>query len=177
MSTLLVFVALASLQQPGTPASRARQAREAAFDSSRAAVSHLADKVADVRSALEVYRRAVFNGTDTEVLTMAGYLGSTCHGMDSVALRTERTVCRKCAFQANVQSAFDQYRAGLPALRQAGARCVTQLAQLSRGPQPQAAKGLRRDVRAVGNPLVSALRSYERRLHAVLVTLNAAPPT
>jgi len=175
MSTLLLLFALASLQQPTSAAARAHQAREAALDSSKAAVTQVADKVADVRSALDVYRRAVFNGTDADVVSMASYLGTACHGVDSTAVRAARMVCRRCAFQAKLQAAFDDYRAGLPALGRAGAQCASRIVRLARGAQP--AKGLRRDVRVIGNPLVEALRSYERRLHVVLVNLNAVPPT
>jgi hypothetical protein len=173
--TILSLLALAAvLQQPTTAKDRALQARRAALDSSRAAIAHMADRVADVRSALDVYRRAVFNGTDAEVLSMAAFLRNACHGMDSVAGPTVRKVCRRCAFQREVQAAFDGYRQAIPAVGRAGAGCVTRLTQLARRPAP--AKGFRDEVRAIGNPIVSALMTYEQRLHAVLVALNAAPP-
>jgi len=172
--TILTLLALATaLQQPTTANERALQARRTALDSSRAAIAHMADRVADVRSALDVYRRAVFNGTDADVLNMAAFLANACHGMDSVAVVTVRKVCRRCAFQPEVQSAFDGYRQVIPAVGRTGAACAARLARLARGPAP--AKGLRDEVRVIGNPIVTVLMKYEERVHAVLVALNAAP--
>jgi hypothetical protein len=168
-----LILAVALLQQPGreTPA-----ARQAAFDSSNAALRHVGAPVAEVKSALDVYRRAVFNGTDDEVRHNADYLRTSCRAVDSVAKVMEGKVCRHCA-APDVQSAFDGYRRMLPSLSRGAARCAARVAQLQRG--EDAAKRLRRDVRDIGNPLILTLRGYEARLAVLLRALNVtgtAPP-
>ncbi|HTT68055.1 MAG TPA: hypothetical protein VMF70_08505 [Gemmatimonadales bacterium] len=173
MSILAMLAFASALQQPTTARERALQVRRAAFDTSRSAIAVVAKGVADVRSALDVYRRAVFNSTDAEVLSMGDYLRRACRGLDSTATVAVRKVCRHCAFQPNVQTAFDGYRVGLPAVSRTAAGCAARLSRLARGSAP--AKGMRRDVRVIGNPIVQTLQGYERRLHVVLVALNAAP--
>jgi hypothetical protein len=173
MLTATLIVSLALLQQPGRDAAQARRARTAAYDSSTAAVSHLADRVADVKSGLELFRRAAFGGTDDELISAADGFWIRCHALDSVAVLTYRTVCTRCAFQPPVQRALNGYREIVPSVGRAGAGCASRIAQLSR--RPDAAKQLRREVRDIGNPIVGALIGYERRLSVLLVALNAKP--
>lgn len=171
-SILILFAAL--LQQPERGAAPSQHAREATFDSSRVAVARMANHVADLRSGLDVFRRAAFNGADGDVVTTAANLSAQCRTLDSLAAVTERKVCRRCAFQPAVQEALDGYRRAMPALGRSGARCVVRLRQLSRG--ADVVKRLRRDARSVSNPIVLALTDYERRLDALLEVLNAKPP-
>jgi len=167
-------IAALFLQQPRHETPAARAARQAAFDTSREVISHVGLPVAEVKSALDVYRRAVFNGTDDEVLHNADYLRSSCHATDSVARVMVPKVCRGCASR-DVQRAFDDYRAMLPSLSRGTAQCSARLWQLERG--ADAAKRLRHEVRNVGNPLVATLQVYESRLGVLLRALNivAAP--
>jgi len=173
MLPTILILSVAFLQQPGRGAAQANHARSAAFDSSRAAVSHLADVVADVKSGLELFRRAVFNDTDAEVMSTADGFWTRCHAMDSVAARTFRMVCTRCAFQQPVQAALNGYRQIVPSVGRAGARCAARIAQLSQG--RDAPKRLRHEVRDIGNPIIVALIGYERRLDVLLKALSATP--
>ena len=172
MLTPSVVLAVALLQQPGHETPAARAARLAAFDSSKAAIGHVGAPVAEVKSALDVYRRAVFNGTDEEVLHNADYLRTSCQQVDSVARRMAAKVCRHCA-APDAQAAFDGFRQVLPALSRGTARCAARVWQLERA--PDAAKRLRHDVRDIGNGLVLTLRSYETRLAVLRKALNMTP--
>jgi hypothetical protein len=169
MLTPSIILAVAWLQQPGPETPAARAARQAAFDTSTATLTQVGTPVAEVRSALDVYRRAVFNGTDAEVLTNSQYLWASCRAVDSVARVAEKKLCRRCAAR-DVQAAFDSYRQGLPSLSRGTARCAMQLGRLANG--RDAAKLLRRDVRDIGNALILTLRSYEARLAVVRQALN-----
>jgi hypothetical protein len=174
MFTPSLVLALALLQQPGRDASAARAARLAAFDSTKALLSTVGRPVAEVRSALDVYRRAVFNGTDQEVLANAEYLRSSCQAVETAARLSAPRICRHCT-EGNEQAAFDGYRQMLPSLRRGMSQCATRLGQLQKAGQP--AKRLREDVRVVGNPLIATLRGYEARLAEVRRALNiTAPP-
>ncbi len=169
-----VMLALLLLQQPHrlTPAERA--ARADAYDSSKAAISHVAVSVGEVRSALGVYRQAVFHGTDGEVLHNADYLGVSCRTVDSVARAMVGRVCRDCAGEARVQAALDGYRQGLPDLSRGMTRCTARIRELQRSKNPVA--GLRRDVRVIGNAVVLTLRRYGARLAVALDAMNLTPP-
>jgi hypothetical protein len=171
MVTTILLTAITLLQQPQSQ--QQQRARQAAFNSSKAAVAGVAGRVAEVKSALDVYRRAVFNGTDAEVLANSEYLRRSCLDVDLAAVQAARRICRGCA-AADVDAGFDGYRAGLPALRGMSGRCAARLGQLARG--QNAAKRLRAEVRAIGNPIVLELRDYERRLDRLMQSLNANPP-
>jgi len=173
MFTPPVLLALALLQQPGRDASAAQAARLAAFDSTKAVLSAVGRPIAEVRSALDVYRRAVFNGTDQEVLANAEYLRSSCQAAETAARQSVPRICRHCA-EGSAQAAFDGYRLMLPSLRRGLGQCATRVGQLQQAGQP--AKRLREGVRVVGNPLIATLRGYEARLAEVRRALNITPP-
>jgi hypothetical protein len=172
MLTPSLILAVALLQQPRHETQAARVAREVAFDTSTAVLTQVGAPVAEVRSALDVYRRAVFNGTDADVLTNAHYLWTSCLAVDSVARVAANKVCRHCAAK-DVQAAFDGYRQMLPSLSRGAGRCASRVAQLAAA--RDAAKLLRRDVREIGNPLVLTLRAYESRTGALRKALNVIP--
>jgi hypothetical protein len=174
MLTSSIVLALALLQQPGHETPAARAARLAAFDTSKAAMSHLGVPVAEVKSALDVYRRAVFNGTDDEVQHNADYLRTSCQAVDSVARLVVAKVCRHCA-APDAQAAFDRYRQDLPSLSRGAARCAARIRLAERG--ADAAKRLRRDVRDIGNGLILTLRAYEARLAVLRNALNLTHTT
>jgi len=169
-----VVLAALALQHPVPPSPTA--ARLAAFDSTKAAIAHIGWPVAEVRSALDVYRRAVFNGPDDDVLHNADYLRTSCAAVDSVARVMQPKICLHCA-KGNVQAAFDGFRQMMPVLRRGMAQCSGRIWRLERG--EKAAKHLRDDVRVVGNQVILTLRYYEARLGVVRQRLNmvpAAPP-
>jgi len=172
MLTTTLLLAVTLLQQPRHETPAARAARLQAFDTTKAVVGLVGKPIAEVRSALDVYRRAVFNGTDDEVLHNADYLRTSCEAVDSAAKRNVTRVCRHCA-AGDVQAAFDRYRQMLPSLSSGAGRCAARLWRLERG--PDAAKRLRQDVRVIGNPLIMTLRGYEARLTVVLRVLNIIP--
>jgi hypothetical protein len=169
MLTSSIVLAVALLQQPGHETPSARAARLVAFDTSKAAMSHVGASVAEVKSALDVYRRAVFNGPDDEVLHNSDYLRTSCQAVDSVARRMAANVCRHCA-APDAQAAFDGYRQMLPSLSRGAARCAARIWQLEHA--SDAAKRLRHNVRDIGNPLILTLRAYEGRLAVLRRALN-----
>lgn len=150
----------------------ASQPQSAGFDSAKALVGAVGMSVAQVKSALDQYRRAVFNLPDGEVLSAADNFRTQCHTMDSVTVAASRRICRACAARA-VQAALNSYRNELPGVGRTGARCAAQLARLSRG--SNAAKQLRQNVRVVGNAIVAGLIPYERRLEVLREAAGWAP--
>ena len=171
MIVRVLLVAAALWQQPGRATVPVPGQRAAAFDSTRGLVAQVGQRVADVRSALELFRRAVFNSPDAEVLNTAAGFRLRCQSLDSVAAIAAQKVCRSCAARA-VQTAVNGYRAVLPSVSRVGAQCATRLARLSRG--ERAAEQLRRDVRVVGNAIVEGLIPYERRLQTLRVAAGWA---
>ena len=172
ISSALVLAALV-LQQPAPrPAPATVAARQAAFDTTKAVVGEVGRAVGQVKSGLDVYRRAVFNGADEEVLHNADYLRAACVGVDSVARHAVGRICRRCA-DADAQRAFENYRLMLPDLGRGMARCAAQLWKLER--RPDGPKRLRQDVRVIGNPIVATLRYYEAKLAVVLQALHITP--
>jgi hypothetical protein len=160
-------------QQPGAASAQATAVRHAAFDTTGAAVTDIADRVAGVKSTLELFRRAVFNSPDGEVLSTAEMLRARCHSLDSVAARAPRRICRTCAAQ-KVNAALTNYRLGMPEVARTGARCAVRVAQLTG--RPDAAKRLRREVHGINDIVVGGLIPYERRLEQLRVALGSVPP-
>lgn len=173
MSPSALVLAALFLQQPVRPTPAARAARLAQFDTSKAVLSEVGEAVGEVKSGLDVYRRAVFNGQDGDVLHNADYLRAACTGLDSVARASVGRVCVRCG-EVAVQRAFAGYRQMLPGLARGAAHCAAQLWQLER--RKDAAARLRHDVRVVGNPLIVTLRNYEAKLAPVLQALRITPP-
>jgi len=167
-----MLVAAALWQQPGRAAVTLPGQQSSAFDTTRGLVAGVGQRVAGVRSALELFRRAVFNSPDAEVVNTAVGFRLQCQSLDSTAAVAARKVCRTCAERA-VQSALNDYRAVLPSVSRVGAQCATRLARLMQG--AGAAERLRRDVRVVGNAIVEGLVPYERRLQVLRVAAGWAP--
>jgi len=162
---------VALLQQPSGQAPRAHADP---FDSTKAQFKYVGLAVADVKSALDVYRRAVFNGTDDEVVHDGVSLGSSCEAADTTTRRALPRICRHCA-SPDAQAAFDAYRQMLPSLRAGLARCAARVGQLDRG--NERAKRMRGAVREISNPLVMTLRNYESYVARVRKALHlVAPP-
>ena len=158
----------------------AAQAPPAARDSTFAAVSAVAEKVAAVKSAYELYRRAAFNDTDSMMLLRASGYGTACHDLAAAARQQRPRLCRTCMERA-AQSAIDQYRAYLPKLQLLGERCAVRMRSLvSRHPAAIRPAVLRHEVGPAGARMVQELRSYELRVAAVRATMapaaGPAPP-
>jgi len=172
LSALLLAGALLQQQPHRAPPphvpTATQRASAAAFDTTTQAVANMGASVAEVKTALSLYRRAVFNGPDGDVIASGQYFQRSCHVMDSVALVTARTVCRHCGSKA-VQDALVGYRAVMPALSRLGARCATRFDELLRGRDSVAVRRLRREVRVIGNEIVAGLSRYEQRLERLRV--------
>lgn len=174
MLALLVVSAILQ-QQPTRAAALQREQSGAAFDSTTRQVSEVGTAVADVRSYLDLYRRAVFNGSDGDVLTAADAFGRKCHQLEVTALQAARKVCRRCG-APDVQRALEGYRGVMPTVARTGERCAATIGRLQVAPsQHQAATNLRHDVRAIGDAIVEGLRRYESRLQALRVAAGWAP--
>jgi hypothetical protein len=162
MLAVLLSVALLQ-QQPERVTRDSRVESRIAFDSTRDAIVTMGARVASVRSSLDLYRRAVFNGSDGDVVAMATHFRRACHALESTARLTARRVCRTCGSRP-VQRALEDYRGVMPEVSRTGARCAARLGALLRRKAPEGARLLRRDVRLIGNDVVIGLRSYEQRL-------------
>lgn len=167
-----LLVAATLWQQPGRAVVPMPGQRSSAFDSTRGRVAEVGQRVADVRSALELFRRSVFNSPDAEVVNTADAFRLQCRSLDSTAAVAARKVCRSCA-ERDVQSALNGYRAVMPSVSRVGAQCAMRLERLLHG--EHAAERLRRDVRVVGNAIVEGLIPYERRLQVLRVAAGWAP--
>ncbi len=163
----LVLIAGMLQQQPQDPAALRRQRSAEEFDSTTALVVTVASGVAEVKSNLDLFRRAVFSGPDGDVLTSASAFEQHCRQLQAAALAASRKVCRHCG-SPDVQRALEGYRRAMPALARAGASCSARISRLLVAPlQHDAATALRRDVRPIGNQIFEAIRPYEVRLRAL----------
>jgi len=143
------------------------------YDTTRQSIIELGTRVADVRSLLELYRRAAFNDPDGAVLESAGRLSRGCRMLaDSVDV-ARRKICRHC-LSPSAQSAVEDYRAYLPTLAGVARQCSTRLHQLATG--DSSAARLRREALPVSNRLVTGVRPYEARLQQVRIAFGWAAP-
>jgi hypothetical protein len=171
----LLLVSAILQQQPTRAAALQREASSAEFDSTTQQVALVGSAVAEVKSYLDLFRRAVFNGSDGDVLTAAGAFGQHCHWLEIAALRASRKVCRHCG-SPEVQRALEGYRGVMPTVARTGARCAATIGRLQAATsQHQAAVNLRHDVRAIGDAIVAGLTRYESRLQALRVAAGWAP--
>ncbi len=169
----MLAVLTALWQQPGRAPAATSADRLAAFDTTTATIGAVSDRVADVKSALDLFRRAVFNAPDGEVMITAEMFRARCHSLDSVAAAAPKRVCRSCA-APRVNAALSGYRRVMPVVARTGARCASRLERLANG--PDGAKGLRREVRSIGNGIVAGFVPYERQLQVLTEALGVAPP-
>lgn len=171
MNVLVLAAAVLFQQQPATRPST----DTSALAVSRETITDVGMRVAEVRSALDLFRRAAFNSSNSVAVERAQVLRRRCAELE-VAARAARTrICRAC-FAAAVQPAIERYRGGLVGTGQLGARCAGVLAGRLRA-DPGGASA-RRDARSMSELIVGGLRPYEAQLHDVRVALGlevAAP--
>lgn len=172
MLALLLVTGMLQQQGPATALQRRQSAAE--FDSTTRQVVAVGAGIGDVKSYLDLYRRAVFNGPDEDVITSASALERSCRTLHAAALAAARKVCRHCG-APDVQRALEGYRRVMPSLARAGTSCATRIAGLRAASHRQAALDLRRDVRAIGNALIEAIVPYEQRLQVLRVAAGWAP--
>jgi hypothetical protein len=100
-----------------------------------------------------------------------------CRELVTIVQSATGRLCRSC-YTASAQRAIDAYRAGLPAVRQVGTRCVNQVTQDQRG--RDAATAVRASIHTLGRVLNEGLMPYEAKLLEVrrafgLVVSPSAP--
>jgi hypothetical protein len=171
MNFIVLAAAVLFQQQPATRPST----DTSAVAVSRQAFTDVGMRVAEVRRALDLYRRAAFNSPNSVAVERAQVLQSRCAELD-VAARAARTrMCRAC-FTADVQPAIERYRGGLVGAAQLGARCAGVMARRLRAdPTGTAARS---DARSASELIVEGLRPYENRVRGVRVAfgLEVAAP-
>jgi hypothetical protein len=156
-------------QQPQRPSSVLRPSSGAprtAFDSSVAALVDVGTKVAEVRSAYELYRRAVFNQPDGAILVRGDLYQNSCRALAVSVQKAQREICRTC-MAPNIRPTIEQYRANLPSLTRMANACSARMARLRERGTAAAADGMRADIRLEGERLLNGLRPYEARLAEV----------
>lgn len=137
-----------------------------AYDSTVYAITALGTRVAEVRSGIELLRRAAFNEPDGSVLERADLMRTRCREMAAAAERGQQFICRGCQ-APNVQGVLDAYRSQLPAVARLARSCAARLEQLRGGEPAAAAAALRGEARPLSARLAEGLRPYEQRLEAV----------
>jgi hypothetical protein len=162
----LALAMAALLQQPQAPQRPAQTpaTREAATNETRQAIIDVGRGVAEMRSAHDALRRAVFNSPDAVVVQRAHQMRESCRALTTVAAAAALHVCRSC-FSTAVQPAMSAYRGVLPEVGRVGTRCASQLDRALRAPDSAAA--LRRDIWSLATTVVNGLFPYEERLLAV----------
>lgn len=175
--TILLASALAAVLQQGAAPARPQQQQvprpsmaltqstgpQTPFDSSVAALTDVGTKVAEMRSAYELYRRAVFNQPDGAILERGDLYKNSCSALATSVQRAQRHLCRTC-MATNVRPAIEQYRANLPSLARVANQCAARMARLRGRGNAAAAEAMRADIRPEGERLVNGLRPYEARL-------------
>jgi hypothetical protein len=157
-------------------AAPARPAPPTAPESTVAAITDIGTRVAEAKNAYDVFRRSAFNDPNGKVLERAEVFRTSCRQMAEAADRGQRMLCRAC-FPAAVQASVDRYREVLPSLGRTGRQCASRVQQLRAGVTPDtAALRLRRDVRPMGERLVTGVRPYEARLEEVRRQFGWAQP-
>jgi hypothetical protein len=168
-------IAAALLFQQQVPQRRAPAGSD--FDSvqtaSRQAVMDVGRGVADMRSAHEALRRAVFNSPDAMVVQRAQELGQSCQDLTALARAASGRICRTC-FGAFAQRAMNGYRTALPGVSQVGRQCANRLAQYVATRTPAAA--VRRNIWSVSRTVVEGLYPYEARLRDVRQAFGLESP-
>lgn len=162
MSVLALVLAVSLSQQQ-------RPAAQDSFALAGRAITSVAAGVAGVRSALELFQRAVYNDPDGEVVRTSGMLRQRCLALADTTRFAVQAICRSCA-RPDVQPAFERYRVGLPETARAGERCAATLDRLSRG--SVGPRSLRDRFRTVSSPLVAGLARYEARVQRLRLALG-----
>lgn len=168
-----VLVLAAALLFPQQQVARP-PADTAALAASRQAISQVGFSVAEVRSALELFRRAVFNGTLPETVERAQVLQRRCSELETSVRAARAVICPRC-FRPSAQPSVDRYRGGLPDVAQLGTRCAGLVARRLRADPTGGA--VKRDVRTVTQMIVAGLQPYEDRVHALRVALGLEAPS
>lgn len=172
MTPLVLAVALVFQQQVAQQPSSA--AGDSARSATRQAITDVGRGIAEARSTHELLRRAVFNSGDAQVVERAQQMQQRCRELVTIAQSAAGRLCRSC-YAAVAQRAIDGYRAGLPAVRLVGTRCVNQLTRDQRA--RNAAAAVRASIHTVGRVLTEGLMPYEARLLEVRRAFGLVGPS
>jgi hypothetical protein len=170
----IALVVAVLLQQPlAQRPARSAAARDSATNEARQAIMDVGLKVAEMRTAHDAFRRAVFNFPAAVTVQRAQEMRRSCEDLTAIARAAPGRICRTC-FEAGVQRAMNGYRTNLPRVAQVGTRCAGQMTRILAATDPAAQA--RRDVYAVTDQVVRGLVPYEARLHEVRRALGLVPP-
>jgi len=167
--TALVLAAVLLLQQRPLQPQVSDTTAQAA---SRATISGVGLAVAEVRGALDLFRRAVFNDPDAVVVERAQLLRGKCDALAAAARVARPQICRTCFHGA--QPEIERYRTSLGATVQASARCVRTVDGLAR--ERNAGAAFKRGFRPLSQELIAGLLPYENSIHALRVALGLEVP-
>ena len=171
MNVFVLAAAVLFQQQPATRPST----DTSAIAVSRQTITDVGMSVAEVRSALDLFRRAAFNSPNSVAVERAQVLRRRCAELEAAARAARTRICRAC-FAPDVQPAIERYRGGLVGTAQLGARCAGVLARRLRA--DPAGTAARSDARSVSELITRGLLPYEAHVHGVRVALGlevAAP--
>lgn len=153
--------------QAGVPAPRT------AFDTTVAAMTDVGTKVAEVRTAYELYRRAVYNEPDGAIVQRASAYAGKCRALATAALQAQQRITAH-SVAAQTRTVVMRYREYLPSLSRVGQGCANKTQQLRThaANEHAAALAMRNDIQNQGNHLLQGLAPYEARLHDVRVAMG-----
>ena len=166
-------------QRPASPSTGVMQIQPAQtelrtpFDTTKAMIIEIGQRVAELRSSLDVYRRAAFNDPDGALMETVGLFVRRSHEVAEAAERGRRTLCRRC-LSPSAQRAVEDYRAYLPTLARVARQVEARAQHLAAG--DSSAPRLRRDVLPANNRIVAGLRPYEAQLQQVRIAFGWAGP-
>lgn len=146
-----------------------------AFDSTVRLITDLGTRVAEVRSAVDLLRRAAYNEPDGTVRERVGLTEAKCRALAAAAEEARLRMCRTCT-SATVRPPLERYRAQLPRVAALGRRCALRMGQLRATRSPGAAAEARREGRAYARTIAAGLRAYEDRVAEIRQAFGWAPP-
>jgi hypothetical protein len=168
MTALVLAAALLLQQRPLQQQSSDTTAQAV----SRATISGVGLAVAEVRGALDLFRRAVFNDPDAVVVERAQLLRGKCDALATAARQAPARICRTCFHGA--QPEIERYRTSLGSTVQTGVRCVGTVDGLVR--QRNASAALKRGFRPLSQQLIAGMLPYENAIHALRLALGLEVP-
>lgn len=167
--TALVLAAVLVLQQRPLQQQVSDTTAQAA---SRQTISSVGLALAEVRGALDLFRRAVFNDPDAVVVERARLLRGKCDALATAARQAPTRICRTCFHGA--QPEIERYRTSLGTTVQASVRCVNTIDGLGRARNASAA--LKRGFRPLSRQIIAGLLPYENAIHALRLALGLEVP-
>lgn len=153
-------------RQPSTP-----------YDTTVAAIRRVGLSVAEVKSSLEMFRRATAREPNAIVVERAAALHGKCQAMARTASAESPLLCRGCV-EGERRAALERYRAYLSSVARVGNQCAATIARQRRSASTDlAAARLKGEARGIGDAIVAGLVPYEQRLDAVRRAFGWSAPS